>query len=563
MGTIYHSGVVITMDVADQPECVLTEENRIVFVGALDDAVATYGDNHDRVDLDGRVLMPAFVDAHGHFTSFGVSSSQVDLRPCRTIDEIVTALSERLAFREAGDKSPLVGVGYDHNKLPGYQRPDRHDLDRVSKDIPVLAMHQSSHMGVANSAALAKAGISEDTEDPEGGLFGREAGGKVPDGYIEELSALMIFAHGMADGPESSALMPGAQTDTRDAILTAQREYLSRGITTVQEGAASPNEVEALIAAGDEGDLVLDVVPYPIVTADGLDVLDAHPEHVGSYVNHVRLGGCKMILDGSPQSRSAWLSEPYEPENETAPDNYDHEEPGQCQCGYPSLPDDKVTDFITRAVESGYQVLAHCNGDASSEQFITSYAQVAATHPEAIALRPVMIHAQTVRDDQLDRMPMLGMIASFFSGHVWFWGDTHVRNLGMDRARRISPAKSALDRGVAITLHQDAPVTDPDMPVSLAASTDRLTSEGTLLGPEQAISRMEALRAVTSGSAFQYGEEDDKGRIRAGMRADLIVVDRNPLTCPDEELRDLTVLRTVKDGTTVYTLETGAPSETH
>lgn len=163
-----------------------------------------------------------------------------------------------------------------------------------------------------------------------------------------------------------------------------------------------------------------------------------------------------------------------------------------------------------------------------------------------------MIHAQTVRDDQLDRMPGLGMIASFFSGHVYFWGDTHLRNLGEERARRISPARSALDRGVAITLHQDAPVTDPDMPVSLAASTDRRTSSGRVLGPEQAISRWEALKAVTSGSAFQYGEEDDKGRIAPGLRADLIVVDRNPLTCADEDLRDLAVLRTVKDGRVVF-----------
>lgn len=144
------------------------------------------------------------------------------------------------------------------------------------------------------------------------------------------------------------------------------------------------------------------------------------------------------------------------------------------------------------------------------------------------------------------------MIASFFSGHVWFCGDTHLRNLGEDRAWRISPACSALDRGVTVTLHQDAPVTDSDMPVSLAASVDRTTSSGWVLGPEQAISRWEALKAVTSSSAFQYGEEDDKGRIAPGLRADLIIVDRNPLSCADDELRGLTVLRTVKDGKVVY-----------
>jgi predicted amidohydrolase YtcJ len=565
MTTIYHSGTVLTMDGGpddgpDAPECVVTDGARIVYVGGHARARELYGAGCDEIDLQGRVLMPAFIDAHGHFMNFGMAARQVDLRECGSIDEIVAALAAALADRPAGDAAPVVGVGYDHNNLPGYRHPTRHDLDRVSTGVPVVAVHRSSHMGVVNSAALAHVGITATTPDPVGGRFGREADGATPDGYVEEISALMIVAEGLADGARPSLLMPGARTDQRDAIRTAQDGYLARGITTVQEGAAAPEEVDALIAAGVDGDLVVDVVAYPIVTAGGLDVLDAHPERVGAYEGHVRLGGCKMILDGSPQARSAWLSRPYEVEGEAAQDavvagdagTHDHG-PGQCCCGYPSLPDDEVEDFIARAVDSGYQVLAHCNGDAASEQFLTAYAAVAADRTEAAALRPVMIHAQTVRDDQLDRMPALGMVASFFVGHVWFWGDTHLRNLGDDRGRRISPVRSALDRGVRVTLHQDAPVTDPDMPVSLAAATTRRSCRGTVVGPEQAVSRYEALRAVTAGSAYQYGEETDKGRIRTGLRADLIVVDRNPLTCADEDLQGLTVLRTVKDGTTVFT----------
>lgn len=557
MGTLYHSGTVITMEDPDaaSPECVLTEGDRIVAVGAIDEIGASYGRDHEEVDLQGNVLMPAFINAHGHFMNYGVFSRQVDLRGCATVDDIVEALTQRLEEGEVSDDTPLTGVAYDHNKLPGYRHPTRHDLDRVSDTVPVFIVHQSSHMGVANSAALRAAGISASTPDPEGGRFGREADGTTPDGYVEEVSALMVFAQGFAEDTGTSPLAPGVQADPLEAIRTAQREYLSSGITTVQEGAASQAEVDALIAAGAAGELVVDVVAYPIVTADGLNVVDAHPKRVGQYVDHVRLGGCKLILDGSPQARSAWLSEPYEPEDsrETGAE-HEHGPGGECQCGYPALPDDKVVEAIGRAVDSGYQVLAHCNGDAASEQFLDAYAEVASTRPEAADLRPVMIHAQTVRDDQLDRMPELGMIASFFSGHVWFWGDTHLRNVGEERARRISPARSELDRGVAVTLHQDAPVTDPDMPVSMAASVDRTRSPGRVLGPEQAISRWEALNAVTSSSAFQYGEEDDKGRIAQGLRADLIIVDRNPLTCPDDKLCGLTVLRTVKDGRVAFSL---------
>lgn len=327
MGTIYHSGTIITMQEVSagtgapgpSPESVLTVDDRIIATGTLEDIRDAHGDGHELVDLEGNVLLPAFVDAHSHFTTYGVFASQVNLRLARSVDDIVVALSEKLAARAEDDTTPLAGVAYDHNNLPGYRHPDRHDLDRVSDSVPIFIIHQSSHMGVANSAALRTAGIDASTPDPDGGRFGRESGTSEPDGYVEELSALMIFAQGFADGAGTSLLLPGTQADPREAIRTAQREYLSRGITTVQEGAAAPHEVDSLIAAGADGDLVLDVVAYPIVTAGGLDVLDAHPDHVGGYVDHVRLAaansfwtghrrrarrGCPSPTSPSPMSRS-------------------------------------------------------------------------------------------------------------------------------------------------------------------------------------------------------------------------------------------------------------------
>lgn len=323
MGTIYHSGTIITMQEVSagtgapgpSPESVLTVDDRIIATGTLEDIRDAHGDGHELVDLEGNVLLPAFVDAHSHFTTYGVFASQVNLRLARSVDDIVVALSEKLAARAEDDTTPLAGVAYDHNNLPGDRHPDRHDLDRVSDSVPIFIIHQSSHMGVANSAALRTAGIDASTPDPDGGRFGRESGTSEPDGYVEELSALMIFAQGFADGAGTSLLLPGTQADPREAIRTAQREYLSRGITTVQEGAAAPHEVDSLIAAGADGDLVLDVVAYPIVTAGGLDVLDAHPDHVGGYVvaaansfwtGHRRRArrGCPSPTSPSPMSRS-------------------------------------------------------------------------------------------------------------------------------------------------------------------------------------------------------------------------------------------------------------------
>ena len=194
----------------------------------------------------------------------------------------------------------------------------------------------------------------------------------------------------------------------------------------------------------------------------------------------------------------------------------------------------------------------HCNGDAAAELWVSTAEHIGAEHPSLLEKRPVMIHAQTVRDDQLERMAPLGMIASIFSCHTWFWGDVHLRNFGPERGRRVSPARSALDRGVRVTLHQDAPVTPPDMLLTIWAAVNRISRTGAPVGLEQRISTWEALRAVTSEAAYQYGEEDSKGQIREGMRADLVILSADPLATRPQDLREIEVVTTIKDGDVVY-----------
>ncbi|WP_255411096.1 amidohydrolase family protein [Brachybacterium sp. JB7] len=178
--------------------------------------------------------------------------------------------------------------------------------------------------------------------------------------------------------------------------------------------------------------------------------------------------------------------------------------------------------------------------------------RVGAETPALLEARPVMIHAQTVRDDQLDRMAPVGMIASIFSVHTWFWGDVHLRNFGPERGHRISPARSALDRGVRVTLHQDSPVTPPDLILTIWAAVNRSSHTGQQIGPAHRISTWEALRAVTVEAAYQYGEEHSKGLIREGMRADLVILSDDPLNTASKDLRDLEVLTTIKVDEIVY-----------
>ncbi|WP_462417876.1 amidohydrolase [Kytococcus sp. Marseille-QA3725] len=540
METLYHSGRIITMvDRDDAPEAVLVRNGRIAAVGPLQEVRSSAGPSVEEVSLDGRTLMPSFIDPHGHLLHHGALAALVDLEGARSIEEVVTAFRERLAARDADDRSPLVGARYDPQMLAEQRHPTREELDAVSTDLPVLALHRSLHVAVGNSFLVEAAGLTADTPDPEGGRFGRFPDG-TPDGYVEEHPAMSAFAAVLSPGGDGG-LLPTGSADPVGAAELAVADYLRHGITTAQEGAADPATVAGLVEASRAGALRLDVAVYPVVQT-GTAVYDEHPGLTGDYVDGLRLGGYKMILDGSPQARSAWMSEPYEP----VPGD---EAPG---CAYPIHTAEEVERYTRAVAEQGRQLIVHCNGDAAAEQWVTTVQEVGARTPALLEARPVMIHAQTVRDDQLDRMAELGMIASVFTGHTWFWGDVHLRNFGPVRGRRVSPARSALDRGVRVTLHQDAPVTPPDMMLTIWAAVNRITRSGYPIGLEERISTWEALRAVTCEAAYQYGEEDSKGCVREGMRADLVVLSDDPLATPPQDLRDIQVLRTIKDGEVVY-----------
>lgn len=201
------------------------------------------------------------------------------------------------------------------------------------------------------------------------------------------------------------------------------------------------------------------------------------------------------------------------------------------------------------------QLLAHCNGDAACAQYLAALETAAGEGVDLAAMRPVMIHAQLLGRDQLPAVKRLGVIPSFFVAHVYHWGDIHWENLGPDRADGISPAGSAAELGIPFTFHTDAPVIPPDLLETVWCAVDRVTRSGRLLGAEERVDARTALEAVTANTAFQYFEERDKGTLSPGKRADLVILDRDPLAVPPEELRDIRVLETWKDGAAIFRRE--------
>lgn len=527
---LYFGGSILTMDRSSpRAEALLVENGHISAVGSLEDLKAQAPDA-ELADLQGHTLMPAFVDGHSHMGSAGLFMQQCSLVGCSSFNDIIDRIRMFRQEHQLTHGEIIYCVGYDTSLLKEGQHPTGRLLDTLGLDNPIACLHQSLHMGSFNQAALKLCGIDDRYTGTEGGGFvGRDEEGHL-NGYFEE----------NAMNPLTRVLNAFHHEKFKKAILDAQEYYFRYGITTIQDGSCSTSEQLACyeeLAA--EGKLKADVVVY-------MDSDPADPcfwENTlarwgnRTYNRHLKLGGIKMFLDGSPQGRTAWMRNPYEGENE--------------YCGYPILTDEKVCDILTRAIETGIQPLAHCNGDAASEQFLSGWECAVQRTGRGTDLRPVMIHAQLVGYDQLARMKAVGMMPSFFVGHCYFWGDTHVQNFG-DRGMHISPVHTAMDCGLPYSFHQDTPVTPPDMLHSVWCAVNRQTKSGAYLDVENRIDVYDALIGVTNGGAYSYFEEDSKGILRPGAVADLIILDADPTAVPAMDIHKIRVLRTLKEGAPVY-----------
>ena len=532
MEKLYFNGDIITMEgEGDTVEAVLVADGIIKATGNYDDVAAQKSADCEMVDLQGKTLMPGLIDPHSHIAGMAPMFADLcDLSKCENMEQIVDAMKAYLAERQIPAGQPVVGVNYDDNFLAEQRHPDRKLLDTISTEHPVILLHISVHMVVGNTMALQVCNYTNEKEFP-GGEVGRYEDGTM-NGYLAETASYDMIGY----------VMFGMQSQMAKVWGAAQKLYLSHGVTTAQEGSSSLDLVKMLMGFDKAGMLKLDVVNYISISdyADCGESMAAVPTTHRKYDGHVKVGGYKLILDGSPQARTAWVSQPYE---------------GTSECGVPILSDEKAEAAVKRAMDDDVQLLAHCNGDAASEQYLRAVEKMLplSENPNKENLRFTMIHCQTVRKDQIERMAKLKMIPSIYVGHVNYWGDVHMKNFGPVRGSRISPVKDALDAGLVYNLHTDCPVMPPDMLMMAWCAVNRVSRNGNLIGPEQRVSVYDALKGITINAAYAYFEEDSKGSIKAGKRADLVILSDSPMKVDPMAIRDIKVLETIKDGETVYT----------
>lgn len=534
--TLYRGGVIVTMD-GDTPqtvEAVVTEDDRIAFAGTEDQARKVAGKGAVVRDLEGATMLPGFIDAHSHFTVAMQMAGGLDLTgptplPVNNLGRLGVAIRDHID-RHAIPKGGWVIVWqYDPERFTNRRYLNRLELDSISRDHKIVLLHVSLHGLVANTAALDAAGIENDTPEPPGGMILRDPSGYVNGVLLEKAMFLML------------AKMPQPTVEQKLAALdAAQAAYFAEGYTHAQDGATLPPDIAFLTSDAARGRLKIDLALLPFST--GLDALLAQPDlKFGAYTDHVKLQGIKFVLDGSVQARTGFFTRDYKrgsPEG-THPWH-----------GQPVLSE---ADFIAQAKkvhDRGWQLFVHANGDAAIDMAIRGFDALGIQ--AADDRRPVVIHSQFQRRDQLPAYARIGVGPSYFSNHAWYWADVHRTNFPGTVVDFISPLRSARAAGLTVSNHSDFSVTPLDARFMLWTSMARVSPTGVVSGAGERLDAYAALQALTIGPAWQAFEEDRKGRIKAGLLADFVILDRNPLTTPIDGIKTIKVLETVKEGRSVW-----------
>jgi predicted amidohydrolase YtcJ len=536
--TLYVGGDVVTMDDAmPAAEALAVRGGFVVAVGTRTEVERYRGESTKVVDLGGKALLPGFIDPHSHYFSALSIANQANVYappagPGKDVAAIVATLVQFRDERQVPRGELIQAYGYDENVMPAGRHLNRDDLDAAFPDHPVMVGHVSMHGAVMNSLALAKYGIDKDTETPPGGVIVRKPGTNEPYGLIMETAYMGVFAQLPKPTPEQEVANSKA----------AQLLYARHGITTAHEGATHAAELDVMTRAAAGGANLIDVVAFPFIT-ELESILAKHPvETWGRYENGLKIGGVKITGDGSPQGRTAYFTTPYLAGGPTGEKNWR---------GAPTFLGDTLDRMVKRVHDLGVPLNYHANGDAAIDMLLGAVDRATGGKADP-AWNVAMIHGQFTRKDQIQKLKELGIRPSFYTLHTYYFAEAHVANRGPEQAAYISPLRDAIDAGLRPTNHTDFVVAPLDQTFVLWSAVNRLSRAGAEIGPAQRVTPLEGLKAMTLWAAEQYGEQDTKGSLAPGKRADLVILDRNPLKVPPLEIKDLQVVETIKDGRTVY-----------
>ena len=538
--TIYSGGDIVTVvDTQPTAEAVAVKDGKIVAVGARADVERAHkGATTQMVDLAGKTLMPGFLDAHSHYISALTVANQVNLYapPAGPGTDPDAMVRELLKFKDEKKIAPgelIQAYGYDENVMPDGNVLNRDHLDKAFPDNPVVVGHVSMHGAVLNSLALKKYGYSAAYKTPPGGVVVRKPGSNEPYGLIMETAYLPVFS-----------ALPKPTREQEAAWTTAgEMLYAQAGMTLAQEGATHMEELEVLQRATAAGANILDVVAYPFMTDLG-KIIAANPvSGWGMYDQHLKIGGAKITADGSPQGKTAFFTTPYLTGGPAGEKNWR---------GEPTMPQDDLNKLVKQVYDMNVPLIVHTNGDATIDMFLKAY-EFARAGDFSRPWNVTTIHTQFMRKDHIPKYVQYKIRPSFYTLHTFYFATAHKNNRGPEQAAYLSPMRDAIDAGLHPTNHTDFYVAPLDQMFMMWSAVNRVSREGGVLGPDQRITPMEAIKSQTIWVAEQYGEQANRGSLEVGKMADLVILDKNPLKVEPMAIRDIKVVETVKDGKPIYT----------
>ena len=525
---VFLNGNILTLDARNsRVQALAVLHGRIVALGSTREIRALAGLGTRRYDLKGATLIPGFNDAHCHILAFGLTLLGLDLKPAARIADIVTAVAAR-TLRTA-DGQWIQGHGYNNNKLAELRHPTRQDLDPVSAGHPLWLQHTSGHMGVANSLALARAGVTRDTPDPGGGVIERDARGE-PTGLLKETAQRLV----------RDVIPPVPLDEAKAALAAAGRRFVAEGITSAQDARAGSlvlSELRAYQEATAEGrlpvrtSLLLDVDALPV--ADG-GLAFGFGLYSGFGSDRLRLGGVKIFLDGSLIGCTAAVSAPYASDPGTS--------------GFLVKPEEKIRLQVEQAAGAGWQVCMHAIGDRAIEVAVGAVEGVMGAR--ARRLRPRIEHCGVLRRDLIRAIRQRGIVIVTQPRFIIELGDGFRRALGDERLRLCYPLRSL--RGCHVALSSDRPVVEGAPLLGIEATVTELTASGAPYVPAERIDVLEAIRWYTQGGAYAQFREGELGTLEVGKWADLCALEVDPRSVAPADVGRIRVVLTAVGGEVVH-----------
>jgi predicted amidohydrolase YtcJ len=538
------NGKIVTLDPArPQVSALAARGQTLVALGDERQVRPLIGKATRVLDLRGRLALPGFIEAHGHFLGLGELRLGLDLSGARSWKEVVALVAARA--RAARPGAWVVGRGWHQEKWRAPPRPAvdglplHAELSRAAPENPVLLTHASGHSAMVNARALALAGITGETPDPEGGQILRDAGGH-PTGLLRETAMAPVRAALARHLRQRTVAQVEARR--RRAAALATRECLHKGVTSFQDAGATLEEVDLFRKLADEGKLGIRLWVMLIDDNRRLRANLARYRVVGHGGQRLTVRAIKRLIDGALGSHGAWLLAPYSDLPQST--------------GLNTTPVASIRETAALALEHDYQLCVHAIGDRGVREVLDIYQDALSQRPGGRDRRWRVEHAQHIHPDDIPRFARLGVMASVQGVHCTSDGPWVVKRLGVRRAREGAyPWRSLLRAGARLANGTDTPVEDVDPIAGFYALVTRRMADGRAFFPEQRLTRQQALHAMTLGAAYAAFEEHAKGSLQPGKLADVVVLSRDILTVPEDQIPGTRVEMTILGGEVVFQLK--------